>query len=97
MKLVIVESPAKAKTINKYLGSQYKVIASFGHVRDLPSKNGSVLPDEGFAMKYEISDKSSKYINEIIKLAKQADEIYLATDPDREGESISWNVTEVLR
>ncbi|MCF8494596.1 MAG: type I DNA topoisomerase [Rickettsiaceae bacterium] len=97
MKLVIVESPAKAKTINKYLGSQYKVIASFGHVRDLPSKNGSVLPDEGFAMKYEISDKSSKYINEIIKLAKQADEIYLATDPDREGESISWHVTEVLR
>ena len=97
MKLVIVESPAKAKTINKYLGSQYKVIASFGHVRDLPSKNGSVLPDEGFAMKYEISDKSSKYINEIIKLAKQADEIYLATDPDREGESISWHVAEVLR
>jgi len=97
MKLVIVESPAKAKTINKYLGSQYKVIASFGHVRGLPSKNGSVLPDEGFAMKYEISDKSSKYINEIIKLAKQADEIYLATDPDREGESISWHVTEVLR
>jgi DNA topoisomerase-1 len=97
MKLVIVESPAKAKTINKYLGSQYKVIASFGHVRDLPSKNGSVLPDEGFAMKYEISDKSSKYINEIIKLAKQADEIYLAADPDREGESISWHVAEVLR
>lgn len=97
MKLVIVESPAKAKTINKYLGNQYKVVASFGHVRDLPSKNGSVLPDEGFAMKYEISDKSSKYINEIIKLAKQADEVYLATDPDREGESISWHVAEVLR
>ncbi len=97
MKLVIVESPAKAKTINKYLGNQYKVIASFGHIRDLPSKNGSVLPDDGFAMKYEISDKSSKYINEIIKLAKQADEVYLATDPDREGESISWHVAEVLR
>ncbi len=97
MKLVIVESPAKAKTINKYLGNQYKVIASFGHIRDLPSKNGSVLPEDGFAMKYEISDKSSKYINEIIKLAKQADEVYLATDPDREGESISWHVAEVLR
>lgn len=97
MKLVIVESPAKAKTINKYLGNQYKVIASFGHIRDLPSKNGSVLPDDGFAMKYEISDKSSKYLNEIIKLAKQADEVYLATDPDREGESISWHVAEVLR
>ncbi len=97
MKLVIVESPAKAKTINKYLGSKYKVIASFGHIRDLPSKNGSVLPDEGFAMKYEISDKSSKYVNEIIKFAKQADEVYLATDPDREGESISWHVAEVLR
>jgi DNA topoisomerase-1 len=97
MKLVIVESPAKAKTINKYLGSEYKVIASFGHIRDLPSKNGSVLPDEGFAMKYEISDKAGKYVNEIIKLAKQADEVYLATDPDREGESISWHVAELLR
>ena len=64
MKLVIVESPAKAKTINKYLGNDFKVIASFGHIRDLPSKNGSVLPEEDFAMKYEISDKSSKYVNE---------------------------------
>ncbi|GAB4167332.1 MAG: type I DNA topoisomerase [Rickettsiaceae bacterium] len=97
MKLVIVESPAKAKTINKYLGSNYKVIASFGHIRDLPSKNGSVIPEEDFAMKYEISDKSSKYVNEILKAAKQADEVYLATDPDREGESISWHVAEVLR
>ena len=96
MKLVIVESPAKAKTINKYLGSDYKVIASFGHIRDLPSKNGSVLPDEDFKMKYEISDKSNKYVNEIIKLAKQSDEILLATDPDREGESISWHVAELL-
>lgn len=97
MKLVIVESPAKAKTINKYLGSEYKVIASFGHIRDLPSKNGSVLPDEDFAMKYEISDKSSKYVNEIISSAKNASEIYLATDPDREGESISWHIMEVLK
>ena len=97
MKLVIVESPAKAKTINKYLGSEYKVIASFGHIRDLPSKNGSVLPEEDFAMKYEISDKSSKYVNEIISSAKNASEIYLATDPDREGESISWHIIEVLK
>ncbi len=97
MKLVIVESPAKAKTINKYLGKDYVVVASFGHVRDLPSKNGSVLPEQNFAMKYEISDKSTKHINEIIKLAKQSDEVYLATDPDREGESISWHIAEILK
>lgn len=97
MKLVIVESPAKAKTINKYLGNDFKVIASFGHIRDLPSKNGSVLPEKNFSMKYEISDKSSKYVNEILKSAKQADEVYLATDPDREGEAISWHVVEVLK
>ncbi len=97
MKLVIVESPAKAKTINKYLGKDFKVIASFGHIRDLPSKNGSVLPDQGFAMKYEFSEKSKKYIDEIAKSAKQASEIYLATDPDREGESISWHVIEMLK
>lgn len=97
MNLVIVESPAKAKTINKYLGKDYKVIASFGHIRDLPTKNGSVLPDEDFAMKYEISEKSSKHVSEIVKSAKGADQIILATDPDREGESISWHVAEVLK
>lgn len=97
MKLVIVESPSKAKTINKYLGSQYKVIASFGHVRDLPSKNGSVLPDKNFELKYEISDKSKKYVSEIVKLAKQSEQVLLATDPDREGESISWHVAEILK
>lgn len=97
MKLVIVESPAKAKTINKYLGNKYKVIASFGHIRDLPSKNGSVIPDRDFEMKYEISDKSIKHANEIISLARDASEIYLATDPDREGESISWHIMEVLK
>ena len=97
MKLVIVESPAKAKTINKYLGAGFDVIASFGHIRDLPSKTGSVLPDEDFSMKYEISEKAAKYTNEIIKAAKRADEIYLATDPDREGESISWHIMEVLK
>ena len=97
MKLVVVESPAKVKTINKYLGNDFKVIASFGHIRDLPSKNGSVLPEKDFAMKYDISDRAVKYVNEIVKLAKQADEVYLATDPDREGESISWHVVEVLK
>lgn len=96
MNLVIVESPAKAKTINKYLGKDYKVIASFGHIRDLPTKNGSVLPDEDFAMKYEISSKSTKYVNEIVTSAKKADKIILATDPDREGEAISWHVVEML-
>ncbi len=97
MDLVIVESPAKAKTINKYLGSNYKVIASFGHVRDLPTKNGSVLPEEDFAMKYEVSEKATKYVSEIIKNAKSASDIILATDPDREGESISWHIAEVLK
>ncbi|ABV74787.1 DNA topoisomerase I [Rickettsia akari str. Hartford] len=97
MKLVIVESPAKAKTINKYLGDEFKVIASFGHIRDLPSKKGSVLPDENFAMKYDISDKASKYVDAIVKDAKKADSVYLATDPDREGESISWHVAEVIK
>ena len=76
MKLVIVESPAKAKTINKYLGSEYKVVASFGHVRDLPSKNVSVLPEKDFEMKYEISDKASKYLNEIINSDRKASEIF---------------------
>ncbi|AFC74083.1 type I DNA topoisomerase [Rickettsia montanensis] len=97
MKLVIVESPAKAKTINKYLGDEFKVIASFGHIRDLPSKKGSVLPDENFAMKYDISDKAGKYVDAIVKDAKKADAVYLATDPDREGESISWHVAEVIK
>jgi DNA topoisomerase-1 len=96
MKLVIVESPAKAQTINKYLGKDFKVLASFGHVRDLPSKDGSVRPDEDFAMDYEISAKSTKHIKDIVDAAKTCDTIYLATDPDREGEAISWHVIEVL-
>src|ERR1700677_185933 len=77
MKLVIVESPAKAKTINKYLGSDYNVIASYGHIRDLPSKNGSVIPEEDFAMKYEISDKSTKHVKAICDAAKKADALLL--------------------
>jgi DNA topoisomerase I len=97
MKLVIVESPAKSKTINKYLGKDYNVVASFGHIRDLPSKDGSVRPDEDFAMTYEISDKSIKHVKAISDAVKQADTIYLATDPDREGEAISWHIIEALK
>ncbi len=96
MKLVIVESPAKAKTINKYLGSNYKVLASYGHVRDLPAKDGSVLPDEDFAMSWTVDGKSKPRLTDITKAAKAADSIILATDPDREGEAISWHVLQVL-
>ncbi len=95
--LLIVESPAKAKTINKYLGDGYEVIASYGHIRDLPSKPGSVNVDEDFKMKYEISSKSSKYVNEIVRKMKQCDELILAPDPDREGESIAWHILEALK
>lgn len=95
--LVIVESPAKAKTINKYLGSDFEVLASFGHIRDLPSKNGSVRPDDDFAMDYEFNDKAKKHIQEIIRAAGHAKHIYLASDPDREGEAIAWHVIEALK
>ena len=97
MDIVIVESPAKAKTINKYLGSGYKVLASYGHVRDLPSKNGSVLPDEDFLMAWDVDTKSAKRLNDIANAVKGADRLILATDPDREGEAISWHVLEVLK
>ncbi|MCA6332127.1 MAG: DNA topoisomerase I, partial [Phenylobacterium sp.] len=97
MHLVIVESPAKAKTINKYLGSDYKVLASYGHVRDLPPKDGSVRPDEDFAMSWEVDAKAAKRLSEIAEAAKASDRIILATDPDREGEAISWHVLDVLR
>ena len=96
MDVVIVESPAKAKTINKYLGKGYKVLASYGHVRDLPSKDGSVLPDDDFAMAWDVDAKSQKRLNEIAAAVKDADRLILATDPDREGEAISWHVLEVL-
>ena len=95
--VVIVESPAKCKTINKYLGKDYTVLASYGHIRDLPSKDGSVLPDKDFEMKYSISPRSKKHVKEIEDAVKKADELILATDPDREGESISWHVYETLR
>ena len=97
MDLVIVESPAKAKTINKYLGKNYKVLASYGHVRDLPSKDGSVLPDDDFSMTWEADAKSKKRLSEIAEAAKQSDRLILATDPDREGEAISWHVLQVLK
>lgn len=97
MNLVIVESPAKAKTINKYLGSDYEVLASYGHVRDLPSKDGSVLPDDDFSMHWEADAKGAKRLSEIVEAAKRAERVILATDPDREGEAISWHVLEVLK
>ncbi|MDI1282142.1 type I DNA topoisomerase [Brevundimonas sp.] len=96
MNLVIVESPAKAKTINKYLGSDFEVLASYGHIRDLPSKDGSVLPDDDFAMSWEIDARAAKRMSEIAEAAKRASRVILATDPDREGEAISWHVLEVL-
>ena len=97
MNLVVVESPAKAKTINKYLGPGYEVLASYGHVRDLPPKNGSVDPDADFRMIWEVDAKAQKRLNDIARAAKDADRLILATDPDREGEAISWHVLEVLK
>lgn len=97
MNLVIVELPAKAKTINKYLGSDYVVLASYGHVRDLPAKDGSVRPDEDFAMDWEVDGKAAKRLADIAKAVKDADRLILATDPDREGEAISWHVLQVLK
>lgn len=97
MKLLIVESPAKAKTIEKYLGKDYKVIASYGHVRDLVSKDGSVDPDNDFSMKWEIDATGAKQIKAIKEYVKKADEVFLATDPDREGEAISWHIADILK
>ena len=97
MNLVVVESPAKAKTINKYLGRGYEVLASFGHVRDLPAKSGSVDPEHDFRMVWEVDAKAQKRLNDIAEAAKGADKLILATDPDREGEAISWHVLEVLK
>ena len=95
--LVIVESPAKAKTISKYLGDDFDVMASYGHVRDLVPKEGAVDPEQGFSMKYQIIERNQKHINAIIKALKNAEALYLATDPDREGEAISWHLTELLK
>lgn len=97
MNVVVVESPAKAKTINKYLGPGYKVLASFGHVRDLPAKDGSVRPDEDFEMSWEVDSASAKRMKDIADAVKDSDGLILATDPDREGEAISWHVLDVLK
>ena len=96
MAVVVVESPAKAKTINKYLGPDYTVLASYGHVRDLPSKDGSVDPDHDFAMKWEVAPDSAKHLRAIAEALKDDQKLILATDPDREGEAISWHLLEAL-
>jgi DNA topoisomerase-1 len=95
--LLIVESPAKAKTINKYLGTDFKVLASYGHVRDLVPKEGAVDPDHDFKMDYALIDKNVKHVDDIAKAARIAESIYLATDLDREGEAISWHISEILK
>ncbi|AZK86544.1 DNA topoisomerase I [Xanthomonas oryzae pv. oryzae] len=95
--LLIVESPAKAKTINKYLGKDFTVLASYGHVRDLAPKEGAVDPDNSFAMRYDLIEKNEKHVEAIARAAKGADDIFLATDPDREGEAISWHIAEILK
>src|SRR5210317_873332 len=95
--LVIVESPAKSKTISKYLGKDFDVMASYGHVRDLVPKEGAVDPDNDFTMKYQVIERNEKHVNAIIRALKKADALYLATDPDREGEAISWHLIELLR
>src|SRR5947209_14794828 len=97
MNVVIVESPAKAKTINKYLGRDYKVVASYGHVRDLPPKDGSVRPDDDFDMSWEVAGRAEKHMKAIAEAVRGADKLLLATDPDREGEAISWHLREVLK
>src|SRR3990167_7043131 len=96
-KLVIVESPAKSKTIMKYLGAEFQVLASYGHVRDLLPKSGAVDTEHQFAMTYEPIERNAKHVAEIIKALKKADALYLATDPDREGEAISWHLLELLK
>src|SRR5690242_11847192 len=97
MNVLVVESPGKVKSINKYLGSGYKVLASFGHIRDLPPKDGSVKPDDNFSMTWEVDAKAQKRLNDIVRAVKGADKLILATDPDREGEAISWHVLEFLK
>src|SRR5690242_10487175 len=95
--LVIVESPAKASTIEKYLGKDYKVLASYGHVRDLPARTGSVNPDKHFAMTYSPIERNARHIESIARALKNSEALLLATDPDREGEAISWHVAELMK
>ena len=95
--LVIVESPAKAKTIEKYLGKDYRVLASYGHVRDLVPKEGAVDPSADFAMRYQVIDRNEKHVKNIVEALKKSDSLLLATDPDREGEAIAWHLLEILK
>src|SRR5213082_2568045 len=95
--LVIVESPAKAKTIKKYLGRDFEVLASYGHVRDLVPKEGAVDPENGFAMKYQVLEKNERHVDAITRALRKAKTLYLATDPDREGEAIAWHLLEILK
>src|SRR5258708_8227234 len=95
--LVIVESPAKAKTIKKYLGREFDVLASYGHVRELVPKEGAVDPDNGYAMKYQVLDKNERHVEAIARTLRKSKALYLATDPDREGEAIAWHLQEILR
>lgn len=97
MKLVVVESPAKAKTIKKYLGKDYEVLASYGHVRDLVPKEGAVEPEHESRMRYQVIDRNEKHVQAIAKALKKSDALLLATDPDREGEAISWHLYELLK
>ncbi|MDH3914850.1 MAG: toprim domain-containing protein, partial [Chromatiales bacterium] len=95
--LIVVESPAKARTLEKFLGKDFTVLASYGHVRDLVPKEGAVDPSKDFSMKYAVIDKNQRHVDAIAKALKKADALYLATDPDREGEAISWHLYEILR
>src|SRR6202007_1897333 len=95
--LVIVESPAKAKTIKKYLGKNFEVLASYGHVRDLVPKEGAVDPKRNFSLRYQVIEKNEKHVQAIARALKKAEALYLATDPDREGEAISWHLLEILK
>src|SRR5947209_2185108 len=95
--LLIVESPSKAKTLKKYLGKDYEILASYGHVRDLVPKTGAVDPDDNFKMKYELIERNAKHVDAIAKAVKSADTVLLATDPDREGEAIAWHLSEILK
>ncbi|HET9469885.1 MAG TPA: toprim domain-containing protein, partial [Usitatibacter sp.] len=95
--LLIVESPSKAKTLKKYLGKDFEILASYGHVRDLVPKSGAVDPDDDFRMKYELIERNTKHVEAIAKAVKDADTILLATDPDREGEAIAWHLSEILK
>src|SRR5437868_5787219 len=96
-KLLIVESPSKAKTLKKYLGKGFEILASYGHVRDLVPKTGAVDPDDDFRMEYELIARNAKHVDSIAKAVKEADNILLATDPDREGEAIAWHLAEILK